>query len=113
MMLASNLIKYLKIANEANNLFRTSMDITFVEFQILHEIFENEGAHINQLGMGRNVTHQGVGKHCANLEAMGLAQIRRDDRDQRAKKVYITKKGVQVLTDCVQQLEDNYGAKVA
>ena len=101
---ADSLIKFLKIANDANNLFRTKMPITFVEFQCLYEIASNDGAHINLIGGNRNVTHQGAGRCCKVLEVKGFVEMRQDDRDARAKKVYMTPKGKEILAACMDDL---------
>lgn len=113
MAIAKDLIKYLKISHEATNLFRQELPISFVEFQYLYEVSLNDGAHLNMLGSGRSVTHQGVGRHCAELESVGYVSMEPDARDQRAKMVFITPKGEEMLSQCIAKLENTYGARAA
>lgn len=60
---------------------------------------QGEGVRITDLGARLGVSKQAVGALCADLMDWGLAEQTADPRDGRARRVRLTAKGQQALTD--------------
>jgi len=73
--------------------------VGLTEYECLHLIRKNEGAHQEWLSDMLNIDKSAVTRMLLNLEKKGYVMRRKDDGDKRSNKVYSTPKALDVKFD--------------